>query len=124
MPIGFTVPFARTTGSTGYFYATTTDLQAARNDVKSLLLTNWGERPMRYELGCNLKEFLFEQRDADTSVRIDERIRSQVSKWVPFVSLDDLQIDFPTEHTIRISMKYSLIGRPDSVDTISVEVSR
>jgi phage baseplate assembly protein W len=122
--IGFTIPFVRSTGSLGLFYATSTTLAAAKEDLRSLLLTNWGERPMHFNLGCNLKEFLFSQmREGETDVLIEERIRSQVSKWLPFLAINQILVSFPTEHAVNVNMSFYMISNPSSVDNITVEVS-
>jgi phage baseplate assembly protein W len=124
MPIGFTVPFAQSTSSVGYFYATTTDAEAALADLKSLALTNWGERPMHYELGFNLREFLFEQITAETAQRVDDRVRSQMARWLPFLGLKSLDIKFPNDQAIQLVIKFFMISKPNSVETLGVEVTR
>jgi len=121
--VGFTMPFARTTSSLGLLATTTSDIQAAKVDLKSLLLTNWGERPMHYDLGCNFKEFLFEQRGQDMNSRIEERIRSQVGKWMPFLAINQILITSPDDHRIKVQMKFHMISHPDTIDTLNVEVS-
>src|SRR4051812_49239768 len=98
MSIGLTIPFSKSTGSLGYFQATDDELSAAGENVKSLLLTNWGERPMRYSMGCNFREFLFEPlRDEELRNRIADRIGSQLSTWLPYVVMDELNVLFASE---------------------------
>lgn len=122
--VGFTIPFTRSTGSLGLFTTTSTNLAAAKEDLRSLLLTNWGERPMHYDLGCNFREFLFNQIvKGETEVLVEDRIRSQVSKWLPFLGINQVLVTFPVENTIRVSMSFYLISKPESVDSISVEVT-
>ena len=95
MAIGFTFPFAKSTGSIGYLETTNTELAAVEQNFKSLLLTNWGERVMHADFGCNLIEFLFEQQvNNELQERIGDRIVSQVNKWMPFVSIDKLNLIF------------------------------
>ena len=55
MAIGFSFPFQVATGSLGYFSVTEDELSAVDANLKSLLLTNWGERVMHFEFGGNLK---------------------------------------------------------------------
>lgn len=122
--IGFTIPFARSSSSLGLFATTTTELAAAKEDLKNLLLTNWGERPVHYDLGCNFREFLFNQIvPGETEVIIEERVRSQVSKWLPFLAINDVKVTIPTDHVIRVSMSFALIAKPDTVEKITVEVT-
>ncbi len=127
--IGFTLPFSRSSGSIGYFEISRTELDAVYNNLKSLLLTNWGERVNHYNLGCNLIEFLFENdRGEDLQERIADRIISQVSTWMPFVQINDLRIVFSEddsslpEHTIKVKMKFSLVSRPDITKILEVSI--
>lgn len=119
MSIGFTIPFARTTGSVGYFETTQDEFSAVREDLRSLLLTNWGERVMHANLGCNFVEFLFEQRTSSLKERIADRVISQVATWLPFITLDELNIIFSeddpvvSENGIGVKMIFHLSGRPD-----------
>jgi len=121
--VGFTMPFARSSGSLGLFATSPTDLEAAKHDLRSLLLTNWGERPMHFDLGCNMRQFLFNQIvSGETEVLVEDRIRSQVAKWLPFLAINQVSVSFPSDHVIRVSMSFSLVAHPDTVDNLSVEV--
>ena len=122
--IGFTIPFTQSADSLGLFTTTKTNLAAAKEDLKSLLLTNWGERPMHFDLGCNFKEFLFNQIiPGETEILVDERIRSQVAKWLPFLKINQVQVTFPADNTIHVSMSFAMVSQPDTVENLSVEAS-
>jgi phage baseplate assembly protein W len=116
---GFTLPFARSTGSLGYFEVTRNEIDAIKANLTSLLVTNWGERFMHYDFGCNLIEFLFENRkDAELKSKIADRIISQTFKWMPFLSIDQLNVFFHTdepslsEHSIGIRIAFKVKDRP------------
>lgn len=97
MSIGFNFPFSPSTGSLGYLEVTDDVVSAITANVRSLLLTNRGERVMHIDFGCNLREFLFEQRTKSLKVRIAERIKAQLAKWMPFLTLTGLYVTFPEE---------------------------
>jgi phage baseplate assembly protein W len=97
VPIGLSFPFSQSTGSLGYLEPTSDVISAIQANLRVLLLTNWGERPMRYEFGCNMREFLFEPATDELRGRIAERIRAQLAKWMPFLSLSELFINFTGE---------------------------
>lgn len=125
MPIGFTLPFAKSSGSIGLFDTTGDELDAARQNLKSLLLTNWGERPMHFHFGCNFIEFLFEtRRTEDLKAAIADRIVDQVNKWIPYLRLVDLHIFFRTddasvpENGIGVKMRYVMVSRPDVLQSL------
>lgn len=99
MPIGVSFPFALSTGSLGYLEPTNDVVEALKSNVRSLLLTNWGERVMHVDFGCNLREYLFEQKTNALRARIADRIRSQLAKWMPFIDMVGLYVVFSEEDT-------------------------
>lgn len=118
MGIGFTLPFSISSGSIGYFELTQDEFSAAAANIRSLLVTNWGERVAHFHFGCNLIEFLFEnRRDVEFKQMIADRITSQVNRWLPFVIMDELNIIFDVdneeipEHAIGVKIKFRLTGK-------------
>jgi phage baseplate assembly protein W len=97
MSIGLNFPFALSTGSLGYLEVTHDVVQAITANVRSLLLTNWGERVMHFDFGCNLREFLFEPRTQQIRARIADRVQSQLTRWMPFIKLTGLFVVFDGE---------------------------
>lgn len=131
MPIGLTLPFAKTTGSLGYLDFTSTELDAVRQNIKSLLVTNWGERVGHFNLGCNLVEFLFENiRGAETKQRIADRIVSQIATWMSFVSVEKLNIFLPEDddavpqNGVGIHVAFRITSRPNLSSVLEMIVSR
>lgn len=128
MAIGLTLPFARSTGSLGYLEYTSTELSAVKQNITSLLVTNWGERVMNYYFGCNLIEFIFSSaKNSELKQRMADRILEQVEKWLPFVNIDSLNVIFPEddesgsvpENGVMVTMVFSLSNRPDLTENIS-----
>lgn len=114
MPIGFTFPFAKASASVGYLATTDTEFEAVKNDMRALVLTNWGERPNHYYLGCNLSEFLFSQMTEETHDKIVQRVSSQISKWLPFIVINSIDVQFTEEmNRIKIVIDYSSGNNPD-----------
>ena len=131
MPIGFTLPFSKSTVSLGFFETTSTELAAVGENLKSLLLTNWGERVNHYNLGCNLKEFLFENVHSDElKSRIADRILNQVETWMPFVTIQTLNIllheDDPSvpENSVKVGLVFGLSSRPDLSSRVDLLVTQ
>ena len=124
-PIGLTMPIARTTSSLGVLAFSTTEIQATYYNLKSLLLTNWGERPEHFFLGCNLLEFFFNPITNETQEAIIDRIQSQVSNWLPYVNLDTLNVNFgdPEGQAIYIQISFSVKGRQDLNSVLEVVVT-
>ena len=97
MSISFNFPFAPATGSLGYLEVTNDVISAIQANVRSLLLTNWGERVMHVDFGCNLREFIFEPRTKALKGRIADRIKNQLAKWMPYLALTGVTITFADE---------------------------
>lgn len=120
MPVGYSYPFQASSGSVGYFQMTGTQLDAVASNLRVLLLTNRGERPMNFDFGCNLREFLFEQSTRDElGQRVADRVIQQVVRWMPFVTLVTLNVlfteDDPSvpENAMLLSLTFKLTSRPD-----------
>lgn len=125
MPIGLTIPFAQATGSIGFLAFTDDEIEAAKQNIKSLLLTNWGERPMHFHLGCNFIEFLFEpMKNEVLRQKMSDRVVDQLQKWLPFVKLVDLSISFHEDNLqipangVGVNMKFTLISKPSNVASL------
>jgi len=115
MAYNFTLPFQLATSSNGYFEVTETVLDSVVSNARSLLVTNWGERPMNYYFGCNLRQFLFEQKTDGLRHSIADRISEQFARWFPFLAIDELNVLFSSDETalgenamaIRITFRFS-----------------
>jgi phage baseplate assembly protein W len=116
------MPLAQSTGSMGYLASTETDIQATYHNLKALLLTNWGERPTHFYLGCNLSEFLFAQQSPETQELIVQRIETQVGEWLPYVILNGVNILFNDDHRITIKISFSLKDRINVNSILEVAV--
>lgn len=119
------MPLAQTTSSLGYLAFSTKDTEATLYNMKSLVLTNWGERPGHYFLGCNLIEYLFQQMTDETHDKIIQRIESQVASWLPYVNIEDLQVSFVGQdlHGIRIQIVFNIKGQQDLNSVLDVTIA-
>jgi len=77
-----------------------------KQNLKMLILTCPGERVMLPEFGVGLRNFLFEQEPQD---QISGRIYEQVSKYMSFIKIDNLQFE-QQENMLFIKLSYSLPG--------------
>jgi len=114
-PNGLTMPLARTTSSLGYLAYSVSEIQATMFNLKSLVLTNWGERPNHFHMGCNLIEFIFYPATQETIDKVTARILSQVDSWLPYVQINDVIITFtePDGHGMHIRIDFGLKNRQD-----------
>jgi len=103
------------------------DNNAIKQSLKNLVLTIRGERPFRYVLGGNPREFLFDQFDAKVSLECKLLIANVINTYEPRVSLIDVAIEFsrinPNRINIIVVFRYSQTQASDSI-TISLERTR
>jgi uncharacterized protein len=98
------------------FNQTFTSIDAVKTNIKSLLLTKKQERVMQPELGCGLHEVLFEPIDDFLSEKIETTIIDSLSKWLPFVNVESIEIDANDElrdnNKVDIYLTFTVTGNP------------
>ena len=61
-----------------------------KQDLLILLMTDPGERIMIPDFGVGLRKFLFEPMLRSTFGAIEDRIKSQVKKYLPFITIQNI----------------------------------
>lgn len=114
---GFQFP---TNGGT-LFKPTYTSYEAAKSNLRNLLLTAKGERVMQPEFGTGLHELLFEQMGDDFEGRLVDTITESVSFWLPYIKIDEINVELTDEmkdrNQVGMNIKFS-IG--DNIETDNV----
>ena len=89
-------------------------------NLKMIILTNPGEKVMDPEFGVGIRQFLFENFQSDTYARIDQRIREQVSTYLPIISIDSIEFGRlrQDENLLSLRLDYSIpnIGITDLLE--------
>ena len=62
---------------------TRTDADVVADNIYRILTTRKGERPMRYNVGCKIHDFVFENVGALLNARIDHEVRRAISQGEP-----------------------------------------
>lgn len=89
IPVGIKTPLRY--GNTSLFEMHTDLFDQIRDNLRNLILTNWGERLGQYDFGGNLLELSAERLSReDYDQEVAARINSAVNKWMPYVSLEEL----------------------------------
>ena len=126
--IGFDMPLHRGDDRNGNFAATSTTLEAVKVNIRNLLQTELGERPMQPNLGIRLRRYLFEQFNEDTKVAIYNDILDTFSFWLPFVKIVSVDIEMSNEnnsigkHSLKISMEFVLNVDQTTIESVQVEI--
>jgi len=111
-PIGIKTPLRVGESSEGLFAMHFSLADQIHDNLRNLILTNWGERLGSYDFGANLKELTTEyasREDFDNEAVV--RINSAVSKWMPFVSLNEFEPQLDQENAgnyVRFKITYDI----------------
>ena len=106
--IGCELPMTYT--SNGFFNRTKTALEQAKSNIKSLLLTNKGERLGNPTFGTNLLSVVFTQENTDLESRVEEEIRASMGEWLPFINIVNIETNFSDDNmsTAIVNLRFSL----------------
>lgn len=119
--VGIDFPFARVPNKDGYFKTTKTTVESIKNNIKLLLQTQSGERVFQPNLGMSIKNFLFEQLTADTTIMIENNIVDVFEKWLPYVELRDIDIKQNDNNSLEIGLAFTIKNTP-TIETVSVSI--
>ena len=75
--------------------------QLSRQNLKMVIMTNPGERIMIPDFGVGIKTYLFENATQTTFDEIEDEIRDQVSKYLPYMTINSIQ--FNSERGVNMS---------------------
>ena len=67
-------------------------LDVVKQNLKTLILTDQGERLMIPDFGVGLKKFLFENANQTTNMQIESQVRTQVGKYMPYIEIRRIDI--------------------------------
>jgi len=108
--INIVTPFVYDT-SDGPYKTTKNSIEAVKQNLKVLFLTNPGERIMNLKYGIGIKRFLFENISQSLLQKIHENIYDQISRFMPYVKILKLETDFERmENAVKISLSFSVDG--------------
>lgn len=111
-PIGICTPLAM--GENDLLKTSTSLVIQLSDNLRNLIMTNWGERLGLYDFGANLRPLtadLNSQDDFDSEAI--SRIKNAVGRWMPYIELQDFlsEIDrTENKHTavIRLTITFNI----------------
>ena len=77
--------------------------------MKCLILTSPGENISDPNYGVGLRRYLFEQNLGSTRDSISSRISSQISKYLPYLDLQDIQVGATSSEIDSSTMTIKII---------------
>ena len=118
--VGITLPIQR--GADGYFAQSFRTFDQVRSNLKNLLLTKKGERILQPEFGSGLHDLLFNPATDKFEEDLETTINESVAKWLPYVIVEDINIDISKEQTdnnqAKVSLKFKQEG-DQTLDTLT-----
>ncbi len=83
-------------------------VSSVKQNIKLLLLTNPGERIMLPDFGVGLKKYLFELDTSNLESEINEKIKKQFKKFMPFLDLKSSVFKKSEEGLITVQIAYKV----------------
>jgi len=99
--------------------------EVVKQNLKNLILTNPGERPMIKSFGVGFHRLMFEPINSTTLDRIKTRILKQVGKFMSFVNIEQIKFITSSEdpsvsnNEVTLILKYNL-GDINPSDTLTI----
>jgi len=81
-----------------------------KQNLKMLILTNPGERVMEPEFGVGITQYLFQNFSDNVYAEIDNKIRQQVSDYMPMITIEEVNFYRlePDSNKISLRLAYSM----------------
>tara|TARA_R110002012_G_scaffold7141_1_gene33671 strand:+ start:1125 stop:1616 length:492 start_codon:yes stop_codon:yes gene_type:complete len=106
----------------GVFNSTYTTNEQVQANIRNLVLTNPGERFYHPNFGIGLQGLLFENLTPSVITEIHEAIFTQVSVWLPYVTVKavDINTERIDNNEIRIKLDYIIFDNEVDLQTVVV----
>ena len=86
------------------------DIDAVKQSVKNLVLTNFNEKPFHPEIGGNVTSLLFEPADSFTGIAIRDEIQRVLDDYEPRINAVNIEIlDDADANSYRITIGFNVI---------------
>ena len=89
------------------------DVISVKRAVKNLVQTNFYERPFQPELGCGVRELLFENFTPMTKVFLERKIEEVIVNYEPRVNLQNVAVDDDQDkNRLVVDIYFYVVGVP------------
>lgn len=103
---------------------TVDNVNAVKRSLRNLIQTNFYERPFQPELGCGIRELLFEPYTPLTAVFLKRKISEVITNYEPRVRLEDISLDDdPDKNRLKVDLYFYVVGINEPV-TVSTFLQR
>tara|TARA_Y100000389_G_scaffold52183_1_gene47989 strand:- start:48 stop:473 length:426 start_codon:yes stop_codon:yes gene_type:complete len=89
------------------------DVIAVKRSVKNLIQTNFYERPFHPELGCGIRELLFENFTPMTKIFLQRKIEEVLINYEPRINLQNVAVDDDQDkNRLVVDIYFYVVGVP------------
>jgi uncharacterized protein len=100
------------------------DVVAVKRSVKNLIQTNFYERPFQPELGCGIRELLFENFTPMTKIFLQRKIEEVLINYEPRINLQNVAVDDDQDNNrLVVDIYFYVVGVPGP-QTVSTFLQR
>jgi phage baseplate assembly protein W len=91
--------------------------EAVKQSVKSLILTDFYERPFKSNIGCGIRGMLFENTNQPALIQtMENTVREVIRNFEPRADIIELLIeDRPDLNALTISIAFMVVNDPDPI---------
>ena len=92
------------------------DVDAVKRSVRNLVQTNFFEKPFHPEIGCGVRELLFENYTPIIGIFLKRKISEVITTYEPRVSLQNISLeDDGDRNRLKVSIYFYVQGVPEPV---------
>jgi len=93
-----------------------TNREAVRQSVKSLILTDYFERPFKSDIGCSIRYYLFELFTPPVKQQMERAIKEVIKNYEPRADVFEVLVEDRSElNALTVSVAFMILNDPDPV---------
>lgn len=93
-----------------------TNRDAVRQSVKSLILTDYFERPFKSDIGCSIRYYLFELFTPALKQQMENAIREVIKNYEPRAEVIDVLVEERQDiNALTVSVAFFILNDPEPV---------
>ena len=97
------------------------DVIAIKRSVRNLIQTNFYERPFQPELGCGIRELLFENFTPLTGIFIRRKVEEVITNYEPRARLSQVTVnEQPDRNGIEVTVYFYVMNIPEPVSVTTL----
>lgn len=98
---------------------------AIRQSVKTLILTQFGEKPFQPLFGSTIGSSLFENFDSISLDQLSAQISELLTRFEPRIQFDEIEgIYDESTNSVELNIKYTIIGIPLNQQSLNLILER